>query len=64
MEERHAKEEQLWAEMNLQYVAQAQGHTSKINTLKLSLNEMLAKTDMRTEQIRTLLYMHRGRFKN
>ena len=35
---------------------------SKINTLKLSLNELRAKTEMGTERIRTLLNTHRGRF--
>ena len=63
MEERHAREAQLWAEMKLQYKVRAQGHTSKINTLKLSLDELRAKTDMGTERICTLLHSHRGKFK-
>ena len=64
MEERHAKEEQLWAEMKVQYEARARGHASKINTFKLSLDEMRAKTNMGTKRIRTLLHMHRDRFEN
>ena len=62
IEERHAKEAQLWADIILQYEARAWGHTSKINTLKLSMDELRAKTDMGTEQIRTLLHTHRGMF--
>ena len=62
MEEHHVKEVQLWAEMKLQYEARARGHASKMNTLKLSLDELRAKTDMGTKRIRTLLHMHRGRF--
>mgnify|MGYP006982098953 CR=1 FL=1 len=46
MEEHHVKEVQLWADIKLQYEARAQGHTWKINTLKLSLDELWAKTDM------------------
>ena len=42
MEDRHMKEVQLWADMKLQYEAQAQGHTAKINTLKKSLDEVRA----------------------
>ena len=33
IEERHAKEAQLWADIKLQYEVRAQGHTAKINTL-------------------------------
>ena len=62
IEERHAREAQLWAEMKLQYEVQAQGHTSEINTLKISLDELRAKTDMGTKRIRTLLHTHRGKF--
>ena len=62
MEERHAREAQLWAEMKLQYEVQAQGHTSEINTLKISLDELQAKTDMGTKRIRTLLHTHKGKF--
>ena len=62
MEERQAKEAQLWADIKLQYEVRAQGHTAKINTLKQSLDEMRAKTDMGTERICTLLNTHRGRF--
>ena len=45
MEERHVREKQLWADMKLQYEVRAQGHTAKIKTLKLSLDELRAKTD-------------------
>ena len=62
IEERHAKEAQLWVDIKLQYEVRAQGNTEKINTLKLSLDEIRAKTQMGTEQIRTLLNTHRGRF--
>ena len=62
MEEHHVKEVQLWADIKLQYEARAQGHTWKINTLKLSLDELRVKKDMGTERIRTLLNTHRGRF--
>ena len=48
--------------MKLQYEARARGHASKINTLKLSLDELRAKTEMGTERIRTLLHTHRGKF--
>ena len=37
------------------------GHTAKINALKMSLDELRAKTDMGTERIRTLLHTHRGK---
>ena len=60
MEDRHERERQLWAEMKLQYEAQAQGHTAKINALKKSLDELRAKTNMGPERIRTLLHTHRG----
>ena len=40
----------------------AQGHTAKINTLKTSLDELCAKTDMGTARIRTLLHTHRTNF--
>ena len=43
------KEVQVWADMKLQYEARAQGQASKIKTLKLSLDEMRAKTNMGTE---------------
>ena len=49
MEDRHMKEVQLWADMKLQYEARARGQASKINTLKLSLDELRAKTDMGTK---------------
>ena len=62
IEERHAREAQLWAEMKLQYKVRAQGHTTKISTLKLSLDELRAKKNMGTERIRTLLHTHRGKF--
>ena len=62
IEEHHTKEAQLWADIKLQYEVRAQGNTEKINTLKLSLDEIRAKTQMGTEQIRTLLNTHRGRF--
>ena len=39
-----------------------QGYTDKINTLKMSLDELRAKTDMDTARIRTLLHMHRTNF--
>ena len=42
MEDCHETEKQLWADMKLQYEAQAQGHTAKINTLKKSLDEVRA----------------------
>ena len=61
MEERHMKEVQVWADMKLQYEARAQGQASKIKTLKLSLDELRAKTDIGTERIHTLLHTHRGR---
>ena len=63
MEDRHAREKQLWAEIKLQYEVRAQGHTAKINALKLSLDELRTKTNMGTERIRTLLHTHKGRFK-
>ena len=50
MEKRQGREAQIRAEMKLHYEVQAQGHTAKINTLKLSLNELRAKTDLGTEQ--------------
>ena len=62
MEDRHAREKQLWAEIKLQYEVRAQGHTAKINALKLSLDELRTKTNMGTEIIRTLLHMHMGKF--
>ena len=52
MEERHEREKQLWA----------QGHTTTIKALKLSLDELRAKTDMGIERIRTVLHTHRGKF--
>ena len=51
MEERHEREKQLWAEMKLQYEVRAQGHMAKIQILKLSLDELWAKTDMGSERI-------------
>ena len=62
IEEHHAKEAELWAGIKLQYEVRAQGHTEKINTLKLALDEMRAKTNMGTERIRTLLHTHKDRF--
>ena len=62
MEDRHEKEKKLWAEIKLQYEVRAQGHTAKINTLKTSLDELRAKTDMGTARIRTLLHTHRAKF--
>ena len=41
--------------MKLQYEARAQGQATKTNTLKLSLDEMRAKTDMGAERIRILM---------
>ena len=64
MEERHEREMQLWAEIKLQYEVWAQGHTAKINAVKLSLDELRAKTDMGTERIRTLLHTHRENSKH
>ena len=64
MEDRHEREKQLWADMKLQYEAQAQGHTAKINTLKKSLDELRAKTNMGPERIQTLLHTHRGNFEH
>ena len=58
--ERHMKEVQLWADMKLQYEARARGHMSKINTLKMSLDELRAKTDMGAERVRILLHSHMG----
>ena len=52
----------LWAEMKLQYKVRAQGHTTKISTLKLSLDELRAKKNMGTERIHTVLHTHRGKF--
>ena len=46
----------------MQYEVRAQGHTAKINTLKTSLDELRAKTDMGTARIRTLLHTHRTNF--
>ena len=60
MEELHEREKQLWVEMKVQYEVRAQGHTTKIKTLKLCLDELRAKTDMGTERIRTLLHTHKG----
>ena len=62
MEERHAREPQLWAEMKLKYEVWAHEHTFKIHTLKQSLDELRAKIDMGTERICTLLHSHRGKF--
>ena len=62
MEDRHEQEKKLWAEIKLQYEVRAQGHTAKINTLKTSLDELRAKTDMGTARIRTLLHTHRAKF--
>ena len=64
VKDRHEREKQLWAEMKLQYEARAQGHTAKINTLKKSLDELRAKTNMGPERIRTLLHTHRGNFEH
>ena len=50
MEENHAKEAQLWADKKLQYEARAQGQAAKINTLKLSLDELCAKTNFGTNE--------------
>ena len=60
-EDIHAREAQFWADMKLQYEAQCQGQAAKVNTLKLSLEEVRAKTNMGQECIRTLLHSHRGR---
>ena len=49
--------------MKVQYEVRAQEHASKINTLKLSLDELWAKADMGTERIRIMLHTHRGKFK-
>ena len=62
MEEHHAKEGQLWVDMKLQCDARAQEQAAKINTLKWSLDELRAKTDMGTKRIRIMLNTHRGRF--
>ena len=62
MEDRHEKEKKLWAEIKLQYEVRAQGHMAKINTLKTSLDELRAKTDMGTARICTLLHTHRAKF--
>ena len=62
MEDHHEQEKKLWAEIKLQYEVRAQGHTAKINTLKTSLDELRAKTDMGTVRIRTLLHTHRTNF--
>ena len=51
MEDRHEREKQLWAEVKLQYEVHEQGHTTKINALKTSLDELRAKTDMGMERI-------------
>ena len=56
------KEVQVSADMKLQYEARARGQTSKINMLKLSLDELQAKTDMGAERDCILLHSHRGRF--
>ena len=64
MEDTHTREVQLWADMKLQNEARAQGQEAKINTRKLSLDEMRAKTEMgAAARIETLLHTHRGRFK-
>ena len=59
-EDIHAREAQFWADMKLQYEARAQGQATKTNTLKLSLDEMRAKTDMGAERVRILLHSHMG----
>ena len=41
----------LWADMKLQYQARAQGHTTKINFLKTSLDELRTKKEMGVERI-------------
>ena len=38
-------------------------NASKINMLKLSMDELRARTDMGTEPIRTLLHTYKDRFK-
>ena len=48
--------------MKLQSEAQAQGQASKINTLKLSLDELRAKTDMGGKRVYIQLHTQRGRF--
>ena len=42
--------------MKLQYEARAHGHTTKINFLKTSLDELWTKNEMGVERIRTLLH--------
>ena len=62
MEEHHQQEKKLWEGIKTQYEVQAQGHTAKIKTLKTSLDELHAKTDMGTARVRTLLHTHRANF--
>ena len=62
MEEHHAKEGQLWVDMKLQCDARAQEQAAKINTLKLSLDELRAKTDMGGKRVYIQLHTQRGRF--
>ena len=62
MEEHHQQEKKLWEGIKTQYEVRAQGHTAKIKTLKTSLDELRAKTDMGTARVRTLLHTHRTNF--
>ena len=62
LEEYHAREVMLWTEIKLQYGVRAQGHTTKINHLKMALDELRAKTQMGADCIQTLLSSHKDRF--
>ena len=49
-------------DVKTQYEARAEDHIAKIGHLKMTLDELKAKTEMDLECIRALLHSHKDRF--
>ena len=58
----HGQEANLWQEIKTRYELKANASASKIQHLKLSLEELKAKTEMGIERIWTLFHSHRDKF--